>query len=378
MIRIKWWTPFLSCAIRAVTATAQNAPVLNLYPAPLGMALNDTFTVEVRSPGTHWRKLDVYDVRVDLHTLSHASFAYFDFSGRVEARVTYNKGAIQKAEIRPASYKIQPLLEDTAGSTLSFVLDRPRNLSIEVNGDRHHNLHLFATPLETNRPSPTDPNVIYFGPGLHTDRQVIRVKSGGTVYLAGGSVVQGIIVTEDGATNVTIRGRGIIDMTPWNETKGRYIQNETWQVAPINLRWTTNALLEGIIIKQNTDYAVMGGAADHITIDNIKAFSSHEWSDGIDMMSSRHIRVKNCFLRTSDDCIAVYGSRRDYKGGCSDWDVSDCALWADKAHAVHIGMHGAYWADGDLIENLRFRNIDVLENHEDVPKFFGALAITCG
>ena len=388
MIRIQSWRgrAFIACLAAAVSfgfplpthlfaATAQESS-LTLYAAPAGMPLNDTFTVEARSPGTDWRKLDVYDVRVDLHTLSHASFAYFDFGGKVEVRVTYNKGAVQKAEIRPVSCQVHPVMEGQ--TVLTFVLDRPRNLSIEVNGDRLHNLHLFANGLELNPPSPSDPNVIYFGPGIHTDRQITRVGSGKTVYLAGGSVVQGILITEDGATNVTIRGRGIMDMTPWNEAKGRYIHGQTWQAAAVNLRWTTNALLEGFIIKQNTDYAVMGGAADHVTIDNIKTFSSHEWSDGIDMMSSHHIRIKNCFLRTSDDCITVYASRRDCRGGAADWEVTNCALWADNAHAIFVGMHGAFWADGDVIEDLHFRNIDILENREYIPKYYGALGITCG
>lgn len=366
------------CAVGSPSRTpAPGAtPKLTVYPAPAGMPLNDTFTVEARTPGGDWHKLDVYDVRVDLHTLSHASFTYFDFGGLVEVRVRYNPGKVEKAEIRPVSYHLSPKAADDG--TLSFTLDRPRNLSFEVNGDRLHNLHIFANGLETNVPSPNDPNVFYFGPGIHTDHQVLRVPSNKTVYLAGGAVLQGIIVTEDGATNVTIRGRGIVDMTPWNERKGRYLQSHTWQCSPINLRWTTNALLEGFIIKQNTDYAVMGGGACNLTIDNIKAFSSHEWSDGIDTMCCRHVRIRNCFLRTSDDCITVYGSRRDFKGGASDWEVSDCALWADTAHAIFIGMHGAFWAQGDVLEDLRFHNIDILENHDEIPKYFGAMGITCG
>ena len=178
--------------------------------------------------------------------------------------------------------------------------------------------------------------------------------------------------------NVTIRGRGILDTSPWNDAKGFYIKGQDWQTASINLRWTTNVLVEGIILKQHVEYAVMGGAVDHVTIDNLKSFSSQEWSDGIDMMASRHVKIRNCFLRTSDDCIAVYGSRGDYHGGSSDWDIADSVLWADKAHAIMIGVHGAYWTDGDVIENLHFHNIDVLENNEFATNFWGAMAITCG
>ena len=35
---------------------------------------------------------------------------------------------------------------------MTFKLDRPRNLSVEVNGDIFHNLHLFANPIDKNKP----------------------------------------------------------------------------------------------------------------------------------------------------------------------------------------------------------------------------------
>ena len=359
-------------------AKAEPPATVVVYPAPAGVELNDTFTVAVRTPGGEWHKLDVYDVRVDLHTLSHASFAYFDFSGQAEVRVTQNRVHVQSAEIRPISRHLKPLMSNPPADSFSFTLDRPQNLSIEVNGDRLHNLHLFANPIETNVPLLTDTNVIYFGPGLTANRRAIRVGSGKTVYLAGGSVVQGVIVTDDGATNVTIRGRGVLDTSPWNDAKGFYIKGQDWQTSSINLRRTTNVLVEGIILKQHVDFAVMGGGVDTATIDNLKSFSSQEWGDGIDMKASRHVKIRNCFLRTSDDCIAIYGSRGEYHGGSSDWDVADSVFWADKAHAIMIGVHGAYQADGDVVENLRFHDIDVLENNEFSTNFWGALAITCG
>ncbi len=365
-------------ALAGSSTSAEPALTVVVYPAPAGVELNDTFSVAVRTPGGEWRKLDTYDVRVDLHTLSHASFAYFDFGGKVEVRVTQNKVHVQEVEIRPVSYHINSRMSSQPVDTFTFTLDRPRNLSIEVNGDRLHNLHLFANPIETNVPSPMDKNVIYFAPGLTTNQPIIRVGSGKTVYLAGGAVVQGVIVTDDGATNIAIRGRGILDTTPWNDAKGFHIKGQDWQATSINLRRATNVLVEGIILKQHVDYAVMGGDVDDVTIDNLKSFSSQEWADGIDMMSSQHVRIRNCFLRTSDDCIAVYGSRHGYHGRSFDWDVADSVLWADKAHAIMIGVHGAYWADGDVIENLRFHNIDVLENNEFSSNFWGAMAITCG
>ena len=373
----------LGFALAGNSIHAEPASTVVVYPAPAGAELNDTFSVVVRVPGGEWHKLDVYDVRVDLQTLSHASFAYFDFSGQAEVRVTQNRTHVQLAEIRPVSCHLHPQMSKAVADSFTFTLDRPRNLSIEVNDDRLRNLHLFANPIETNIPSPTDTNVIYFGPGFYgpnspTNRPVIRVGSGQTVYLAGGSVVQGVIATENGATNVVIRGRGILDMSPWNDPKGICIKGHDWQTSAISLRRATNVLVEGIILKQHVDFAVLGGNVNHATIDNLKSFSSQEWGDGIDMKSSHHVIIRNCFLRTSDDCVAVYGSRGGFYGGSSDWDVADSVLWADKAHAIMIGVHGDYQADGDVIENLRYHNIDVLEAKEFSASYWGALKITCG
>src|SRR5487761_2256888 len=128
-------------ALAGDSTDAEPASTVVVYPAPAGVELNDTFAVAVRPPGGEWRKLDVYDVRVDLHTLSHASFAYFDFNGQAEVQVTQNKVHVQLAEIRPVSCHIKPLMSSPPADSFTFTLDRPRNLSIEVNGDRLHNLH---------------------------------------------------------------------------------------------------------------------------------------------------------------------------------------------------------------------------------------------
>ena len=49
---------------------------------------------------------------------------------------------------------------------MTFTISGPMNLSAEVNGDVNNTLDIFANPVEVNPPSPTDPNVIYVGPGF--------------------------------------------------------------------------------------------------------------------------------------------------------------------------------------------------------------------
>ena len=77
--------------------------------------------------------------------------------------------------------------------------------------DYSHDLHLFANPIEKNKPNPKDKNVIYFGPGIHEiPNQKLKVASNKTVYLAGGAVIKGRIAL-DNVSNVRIQGRGMVD-----------------------------------------------------------------------------------------------------------------------------------------------------------------------
>lgn len=124
---------------------AQNQLITYTVPGD-GVELKDDFTVRVRQSGSGWKEVVTYPVKVDevrqtKHHVELASMGYFDFSGQVEVSVTYNKGEVKSSRVRPLSYGITPQI---SGSTMTFTLDRPRNLSIEVNGDIFHNLHLFG------------------------------------------------------------------------------------------------------------------------------------------------------------------------------------------------------------------------------------------
>lgn len=50
---------------------------------------------------------------------------------------------------------------------MTFRIDEPKYLSVEFDGDRLHNLHLFANPVMTETYTESSDNVLYFGPGVH-------------------------------------------------------------------------------------------------------------------------------------------------------------------------------------------------------------------
>jgi hypothetical protein len=345
----------------SITACAQE---LITYKVPAGMfysAHNDDFTVKVRLPGGEWQDLYEYKVEVDMDNKSTASMVSFDFSGKVEVQVRKNNGTVNSVKIRPRSHEIVPEIN---GQIITFSIDRPRKLSLEVNGDKLQNLHIFANSIITDKPDPDDPNVIYFGPGIHQPKDlpgdVFHIPSGKTVFIDGGAVVKAKLMV-DSARDVKIIGHGII----FQPERG------------VEIRHSQNVTVDGPIFINPRHYTIYGGQTTGLTIRNIKSFSNQGWSDGIDLMSCSDVLIDGVFMRNSDDCIAIYGHRWDFYGSARNYEIKNSTLWADIAHPTNIGGHGNAEAGGDTIENITFSNIDILEHDEDDRDYQGCLSIAC-
>lgn len=349
----------LFLALIGHTAFAFAESELITWCAPKGADLNNDFTVKVRKQGEDWIVLSAYLVKVDevretKHHVENASMATFDFSGSVEVAVTYNRGTVKTARVRPLSYGIPFQIKE---NTVYFSLNRPGNLSVEVNGDIFHNLHLFANPLEVNIPDKKNPNVIYYGPGIHTVQNgVLKVPSGKTVYLAGGAVLLGRIVIEN-AHDVKLIGRGIINYS----VKGG-----------IQIRNSRNIYVDGIVTTQCAT-----GGSENVTIRNVKSISYYGWGDGMNVFASNNVLFDGVFCRNSDDCTTVYGTRFDYVGGCSNITMQNATLWADVAHPIFIGIHGNTQKP-EVLENLNYINIDILDHKEKQVDYQGCMAINAG
>lgn len=344
------------CVLAGTVAGAE----VNVAGVPQGISLNDDFTVKVRPEGkSKWVLVPTYLVKVDevretKHHVEHASMATFDFSEKVEIAVTYNKGKIDSARVRPLSYDIPFTIE---GNTLQFSLEKPANLSVEVNGDIFHNLHLFANPLDTFEVDKKNPDLIYFGPGIHRfEGGEFRIPSGKTVYVAGGAVMMGRMLIEN-VHDVKLLGRGIIDPSV---KMGIRIAN------------SRNVYVEGLVATQCAT-----GGSDSVTIRNVKVISYFGWGDGMNVFSSRNVLFDRVFCRTSDDCTTVYGTRLGFEGPSSNITMQNSTLWADVAHPIFIGIHGNV-EKPEILENLNYVNIDILDHKEKQLNYQGCLAINAG
>ena len=338
---------------------------LYTYPEGLrtGLPHNDDFTVRVRTKGGEWKETFEYKVQVDMDRVTDASMVQFDMDEPVEVMVKKNNGMIQQVDIRPYSKNIE---YKQVKNCIFFTLDKPQYLSVEFNGDRLNNLHLFANPVETETYKESSEGVMYFGPGTHRPGDLpnnqIRIPSNTTVYLAPGAVVEAKLLV-DHAENVRIIGRGII----YKAIRG------------IEVTDSKNVYIDGITVVNPDHYSIFGGGSKGITVRNFKAFSCKGWSDGIDVMSCQDIDIENIFMRNSDDCLAFYNHRWNWWGGTNHVNVRKAVLWADIAHPINIGGHGDPESEvGETIENLTFRDIDILEQDEDDYPYQGCMAVVCG
>jgi len=221
-----------------------------------------------------------------------ASFATWDMAGPVAVTVVSAR-PVREVRVRPSAAGIVPAVD---GNTIRFTLDTPGQYTVEVN-DRHQALHLFANPPEEPAPDPADPNVRYFGPGVHCPG-LMRLESGQTVYLAGGAVVYGAILAEH-AGGITIRGRGILD-------GGKCDRMDVSGL--VCLYDCTDARIDGITLRDSGGFTIVPVACQQVHIRNVKLIGNWRYnSDGIDFISCRHCSVEDSFIRSFDDSIVIKG-----------------------------------------------------------------------
>lgn len=319
-----------------ITFSASSAKVIT-WPGPEARNSSSNFRVWVNG-----EELFVYDSPV-------ASFASFDFDEAVEVKVKASRD-LKWVDVRPLRLGIRPATG--ADSTFKFMLSEACKLSLEFNGEIDNNpLFLFAGKPELDIPDPEDPDVIYFKAGQVHNPGLIEVRSGQTIYLEGGAIVDGIIRGER-VEDVTVRGRGILLGTNnrkyRTESRSRFIQFDECR----------NISIRGITLVDSKMWEIVPILCDGVEVKNVKIFSENGGDDGIDVVRSKNVHVSDCFIRTKDDCIAIKAAM-DYptEAGVENVLVENCVFWNSIwGNAIEIGFE----LRSDYVRNITFRNIDVI------------------
>jgi hypothetical protein len=333
-----------------------------------------------------WKAMD--DKARSAEYFDKAAFAYFDMSGPVTVTIACPE-PIRSAKVLPSSWKIVPAIE---GQRLTFSLTEPKPITVEVNGNWVGALHLFANPPEAPAPRPDDPNVIYFGPGVH-EVAGVTVGSGKTVYVAAGAVVKGTaegrrpVFTLQGE-HIVLRGRGVIDgsLCPTHSRNLLLVRGQ-------------DITVEGIIFRDSSVWTIPIRQSDRVAVKNVKLLGYRANSDGIDVCNSRDVTIEGCFLRTLDDLIVVKTDKG--QGEARRIVARKCVLWNEVAHALSVGAEvredvddvlfqdcdvihdkGREWTlrvfhcDAARVSNVRFENIRIEESPRLISLWIGKFVWT--
>ena len=350
MLSLKKWAVLVGAVGLAISSTAQ----VVTYPFPRGLPASADYTVR-----TGGKEIFAWGTPA-------FSLAAFALTGETEVTVTAIR-PFKKVVTRPTALGVQGTVED---NTVRFRLNRPCQLSVEFYDQLRRPLFLFADPPETNVPKPGDPNVRYFAGGQVHEAGEIQLRNGQTVYLAPGAVVRGIIQAS-GVTGARVIGRGILDAT-----------TRTNKLQFVTLTSCTNIEMNGVIVLGSFGWTLVPKLCEDIRFRHVKVASWRDNDDGLDIVSSRHVTVENCFFRTKDDCISVkaFGDSLAYSdlrtstrktagqedesaadrtgyADVQDVRVRDSVFWnAEWGNALEIG----YELRTARVRDLVFQNCDII------------------
>ncbi|MHB8953604.1 MAG: glycosyl hydrolase family 28 protein [Pirellulaceae bacterium] len=341
-------------ALAAGAFSLADPPGIISWAAPAEEALSDEYKLLVNG-----ESVPVYACRVSAVPLNQvwpgyqrpldqtelAGFASWDMSGPVRVEIQSQR-AVQSVVVRPAVLGINPEIE---GNRISFSLDSPRPLVVEINGP-HGALHLFANPPEKDAPASDAAGVRYFGPGVHRPGR-IELTSNETVYLAGGAVVYGSIHATQ-ATNLRIAGRGILDVGPFERGEGG---------GAIRLSDCSDVVIEGLVMRDPDVWCCSLFGCRRVTISNVKLVGLWRYNaDGIDVCNSQDVVVSDSFVRAFDDALVIKGLKFP-RNSFDDRPVRNvqflrCVIWCDWGRAIEIGAETC----APEIENITFADCDIV------------------
>lgn len=224
---------------------------------------------------------------------------------------------------------------------------------IEADGDSRYKSAVREMNFQFARPK-TD--TVHLG--------VINARSGDTIRLEKGTYYEGRIVISN-CRNVVVEGNNAT-LRPGQRGFGVEIRN------------SRNITVRNLVTSQ-----VPTGGSDSVLIENVRCYSYGPWGDGLNIFASSHVTLRGCYCETSDDCMTVYATRKGFTGSSRHILVEDCVFNPKVAHPIFIGLHGAA-SEGDdrtridTIEDIVFRNIHILNQHEPQVDYQGCMAIVAG
>jgi hypothetical protein len=279
---------------------------LDTYPAPSGVPASDQYAVSVSQGGSSEPSFVYKTVAAKTDTNREADTSWTSFSSRgpvIVSVTALQPSGLTGCLVRPYSAGVATSF---SGSTCTFTLTQPRNVSVEFEPNIHnpvlHPMLVFANPLEVDVPSASDPDVLYFGPGVHSIGSGVPLTSGETIYLAGGAVVQGAFIANGPVHGVTIKGRGVVDGL-FLDTGDQAANKNQPGLVDIADQSSSDVLVEGVTFVNAPRFNVRA-LAQYTTIENVKTIDWWYSADG--MVGGNSSLLENNFIKVNDDSIKLF------------------------------------------------------------------------
>lgn len=353
---------------------------------------NIHYTVDVMRDGK-WKAEKVYDAlcsNADKHSQiwndwankkalrDTMSYCLIDTEFPARIRVRKHTGAAATAEIRPSTYGIEAI--DCGNNIIEFTLpeEAQGKVSVEFGGDRQHNIFIYARKPDTQKPAAGTANVRYYGPGEHHPG-TIWLKDGQTLYIDHGAKVYANVKTN--GSNITIAGHGILSGEKMTHHGDNLYSWGDFLVECNTYRsYVKNLTVRDITMIDSPGWNLIIPQTDGVTIDGVNMISWELNGDGIDIVSSRDVEIKNCFIRSYDDCITI--KCRFIVNPITDVSnvrISNCLIWADFARGIVVGPEAGNLKNSGYIHDITVKDCIFLQHKKgDSDDLRAAFAIGQG
>lgn len=259
----------------------------------------------------------------------------------------------KRVMIKPYSKKIA---HEEIDGKISFVLQEHGQFVLETDS-YHHCLYIFnSRPIVCPDKAAV---TYYFGPGVHMPGK-ITLKDNESVYVDKDALVFGCIYAEN-AKNIRVLGNGLFDDTGEGRIDGNCYENFT--NGNVKFYDCENIKVEGVLFRNSAIWCINLFHCFHVDIDDIKVFGQWRYNtDGVDIVNSQDITVKNSFLHSFDDTVTIKGIDRYAETNNENILTENCVLWCDWGKACEIGIETAC----RVYKNITFRNCDILRGGDSV------------
>ena len=271
-------------------------------------------------------------------------------SAQIEVQTSLPKGKIM---IKPYSKGVSFVQNE---DKICFTLNENGAYVLEI-GSYHQLLYIFYhKPIETPRKEDV---TYFFDKGIHFAGK-IDLKDDESIYVDKDAYVYGTIGAKN-AKNIRVFGNGVMDGGT-EERVGLHCY-EPYINGNARFYNCQNVAISGVGFTNSALWCVSFFACRDIAIEDICVFGQWRYNtDGIDLCNCQNALIKNSFIHSFDDTIAIKGIERYREISCKNITVQGCVLWCDWGKTMEIGLETRCKEYDDIL----FTDCDVLRGGNTV------------